>query len=146
MVVKVAPAPSPSRRLPATAAAIPPCLLPMSLSTPQPHPTDTPIIAAIKGNLRAHLLIRRIAYAVTKLTAPSASPNHGVWCRQSCSTPPQPLGAACRKAHAASNGCHQASLTSLVRTNDLSFLASVIPKPFPHSSSQQPTPTDLISV
>ena len=44
----------------------------MSLSTPQRQKSDTPIIAAMKGNLRAHLLIRRVAYAVTKLTVPWA--------------------------------------------------------------------------
>ena len=112
------PAPSPSRRLPARAflpvchchPAFCPCLSQL-LNVSK---SDTPIIASIKGNLRARLLIRRVAYAVTKLTAPSASPNHGVWCRQSC-IPPQPLGAACRMAHAGSNGCHQASLTSLAR-------------------------------
>ena len=110
--------------------------------------SDTPIIASIKGNLRARLLIRRVAYAVTKLTAPSASPNHGVWCRQSC-VPPQPLGAACRMAHAGSNGCHQASLTSLARRVTFPYWqersSSAFPIRPPNNSprSQTSSPSDI---
>lgn len=94
------------------------------------HTVTPPLSPQLRAICTAHLLIRRVAYSVTKLTTPSAPSNHGGQYR----TRPNSGGAACRKAHAGQR-LPSSESDFAYKTNNLPLYAGMIPKRFPHPSS-----------